>query len=149
MNSIISDHHKRNYKITIINSLLTILGNTIPICSGGACSSIYVSTITAFFSAIGISLTWISYIKYTALMFILISLFSLYSSKKNIFYKPFLLSFLGSVFILINLIFYESYYLLFGGNELMIVAAFWNSKINKANIFGKKNINDSKSKLKC
>lgn len=117
--------------------MLTILGNTIPICSGGACSSIYVSTITAFFSAIGISLTWIKYIKYSAFCFIFISLFSLYSSKKSLFYKPFMISLLGSLIIVINLCFYESYFLLFGGNGLMIGAAFWNSRLNKTKLFCK------------
>ena len=60
--------------------MFTLLGTAMPICSGGACSSVYVSAITSFFSAFGISITtWLPYIKYSALILILFSLISLFS----------------------------------------------------------------------
>ena len=122
----------------LMNSLFSILGNTMTVCSTGACSSIYISTISAFFSAFGITIVdWLPYIRYSAFIFILVSVFSLYSAKKSLLYGPFIISLIGSIMIVVSLLFLETNYLLYGGNILMIFAAYRNAKINKAG-FGKK-----------
>jgi len=41
----------------IMNFILSTFGNTVNVCSGGACNSFYMSTISAFFSAFGIQIT--------------------------------------------------------------------------------------------
>lgn len=37
-----------------VNFVLSSLGNTVSFCSGGACNSFYISTLSSFFSAFGI-----------------------------------------------------------------------------------------------
>jgi len=75
-------------------------------------------------------LAWISYVKYSAFIFIFIQLFSLYSSKKSLFYGPFLTATFGSILIFLYLAVFESLSILILGNIIMIGAAFWNSRSN-------------------
>ena len=133
-----SNNEKINLFSIFLNSLFSILGNTTTICSTGVCSSIYISTVSAFFSAFVITIVdWLPYIRYSAVIFIAISVFSLYSAKKSLLYGPFLLSLFGSIMILVSMMYLENNYLLYVGNILMIFAAYRNAKINKAG-FGKK-----------
>lgn len=83
------------------------MGNTMTICAGGACNSIYVSTISAFFSAFGVPIfEYIHYFNFLAFIFIAISLFSLYTVKNSIKYAPFILSSLGAIIIINDLLKY-------------------------------------------
>lgn len=109
------------------------------ICSGGACNSIYISTISAFFSAFGIPIfEYLHYLNFIAFIFIIITLFSLYTVKRSILYKPFLISLIGSIFILIDMTIYDCDYLTYSGNILIIAAAIWNSKLHKRRFGSKK-----------
>ena len=81
------------------------MGNSMTICAGGACNSIYFSTISAFFTAFGIPIfEYIHYLNFLAFIFIAISLLSLYSVKNSFIYGPFIVSFIGSVFIMTDII---------------------------------------------
>ena len=81
------------------------MGNSMTICAGGACNSIYFSTISAFFSAFGIPIfEYIHYLNFLAFIFIAISLVSLYSVKNSAIYSPFLISLVGSLLIISDMI---------------------------------------------
>ena len=118
-----------------------MLGTALPVCSGGACSSVYVSAITSFFSAFGISITtWLPYIKYSTFGLILFSLLSLYSGLiiiilkimliaggKRLKYPPLLLGFGGSIAVGYHIIFDpNSFTYIVLGNVAIIAAAIWN-----------------------
>lgn len=125
------------YLSILMNFFFSFLSSTTIICSSGACSSIYISTFTAFFSAFGISIVdWIPYLKFLAFFFILVNLFSLYSAKKNILYKPFVISLFGGFLVAFGII-YSYNLILYFGNIIMIIGAVWNSRENKAG-FGNK-----------
>mmetsp|Transcript_2542 Transcript_2542/g.237 ORF Transcript_2542/g.237 Transcript_2542/m.237 type:complete len:81 (-) Transcript_2542:78-320(-) len=80
------------------------MGNTMSICAGGACNSIYISTISAFFSAFGVPIfEYIHYLNFLVYIFMGVSLFSLYTVKHSILYAPFLLSLLGACLIINDL----------------------------------------------
>lgn len=131
------ENNNTTYVSIFMNFIFSFLSSTTIICSSGACSSIYISTFTAFFSAFGISIIdWIPYLKFIAFFFITINLFSLYSAKKNIFYKPFIVSLIGGFFVAFGIIYSYSMILYFG-NIIMIIGAIWNSRENKAG-FGNK-----------
>lgn len=118
----------------IITPLLTYLSNMMIICSGGACSQIYVSTITSLLGAFGITITEISEYMFPITIILLgISLFSLYIKKKKLTHPPFLLGLFSSIIIIIGK-YYENSIFKYGvylGNIFMIVAAIWNAKLNK------------------
>ncbi len=131
------NHEKMSLITILINAIFSILGNTMTFCRTVACSSIYVSTMSVFFSAFGITIVdWLPYLRYSAVIFIIISIFSLYSAKKSLFYWPFIVCLCGSGLILASMIIGENSFMLFVGNILMIFAAFGNARINKAG-FGK------------
>lgn len=136
--NIIASNEKVNMISIFMNSIFSILGNSMTICSTGACSSIYVSTISAFFSAFGITIVdWLPYLRYIAVIFIVISIFSLYSAKKSLLYVPFIICLIGSTLIMSSMIYFDNNIMLYLGNLLMIIAAFRNAKVNKAG-FGRK-----------
>ena len=123
----------------ILNTVFSLLGNTMTICAGGTCNNLYISTLSAFFSAFGIPLfEYIHYLNFIVFFFIFISLLSLYSVKKSWKYLPFILSVIGSILIVIDMLIYDFDYLTYAGNILLIVGAIWNSKLNKRK-FGRKN----------
>lgn len=115
-----------------INAVLSVMGNTMTICAGGSCNSVYMSTISAFFTAFGIPIVeYIHYLNFIAFVFVAISLISLYSVKNSIKYPPFIISAIGSVLILSDLLFSINDILTYLGNALMIGGAIWNSRLNK------------------
>lgn len=102
------------------------------ICAGGACNNIYISTISAFFSAFGIPIVeYIHYLSFIAFFFVGLSLISLYSVKKSVFYPPFVISVLGSASIVADLIFSIHDYLTYVGNAFLICGAIWNARLDK------------------
>lgn len=122
----------------LTNLFLSLMGNSFTFCAGGACNSFYISTFSAFFSAFGIPIAnYIQYLNFLCLFLLAFSLFSLYSVHKSVKYWPFVLSFLGSLFVLYGMFFHGEKIFLYAGNILIIAAAFWNSKLNKVR-FGKK-----------
>lgn len=87
-----------------MNFIFTMMGNSMAICAGGVCNSLYVSTISAFFSAFGVPIfEYIHYLNFLVYIFMGISLFSLYSVKKSWKYAPFLLSMLGAIMIITDM----------------------------------------------
>lgn len=108
------------------------------ICTGGTCNNLYISTISAFFSAFGIPIfEYTHYLNFIVFFFIGLSLISLYSVKRSVKYIPFIFTLLGSLMILTDMIIYDLDYFTYIGNGLMIVSAIWNSKLNKKT-FGRK-----------
>lgn len=114
------------------------MGNTMSICAGGTCNSLYISTLSAFFSAFGIPIfEYLHYLNFIALFCIAISLLSLYSVKKSICYAPFILSIVGALLIMIDMMVIDLDQLTYLGNAFMIGSAIWNSRLNKHR-FGRK-----------
>lgn len=123
----------------MVNSILSIMGNTMTICAGGSCNSIYLSTVSAFFSAFGIPIVeYIHYLNFIAFFFIAISLISLYSVKNTWKYPPFIISTIGSIMICSDMIFDIHDYLTYIGNVLIIAGAIWNSRLNKFSFANRK-----------
>lgn len=127
----------------LMNIMFSVMGNTMTYCAGGACNSIYISTVSTFFSAFGIPIVeYIHYISFLAFFFILITLFSLYTVKRSWKYGPFIVSTLGALLILTDMLLYDLDYLTYVGNAMMIGCAIWNSKLNKHRFgFGAKKTN--------
>lgn len=116
----------------MLNFLFSIMGNTMSVCAGGVCNSLYVSTISAFFSAFGVPIfEYIHYLNFLVYIFMAVSLFSLYSVKKTWMYAPFLISCCGVFFVILDMNFLKINYLLYAGNFMMITSAIWNSRLNK------------------
>jgi hypothetical protein len=115
-----------------MNFLFSILGNSVSVCSGGACNSFYISTFSAFFSAFGITFaSFIHYLNFLCLLLLLFSLISLYSVKYSWRYGPFILTFFGALLVICDLFVYDLNIINYTGNALIIIAAIWNSRINK------------------
>lgn len=120
----------------IINQFFNLLGATTMVCAGGACNSLYVSTITLFFSSLGISLTdWVPYLNGLGFGFIIFALVSLYSAKKELTYPPFVAGCVFSAIILINLTkIYYNLYVLILANIGMVGCSIANFKMNTASM---------------
>ncbi len=123
---------KKGLLSTLVSPFLTFLGSSTFICAGGACSSIYISTITSFFGAFGIAVVdLVPYMDGLAITLVLFTLYSLYIQEKDWRYKPFIIGTIGGLCIIINIFFISpERYLLYFGNVLMIGAAIWNSRLS-------------------
>lgn len=119
-----------------LNQIFNILGATTVVCSGGACNSIYISSLTLFFSSIGISLTdWLPFLNGLGFIFVIIALFSLYSAKKQLSYPPFYLGSMFSFIILLDIVgLVHHIALLVVANTGMIGCSFYNIWNNAAPI---------------
>lgn len=116
----------------MVNFILSTLGNSVAVCTGGACNSFYVSTLSAFFAAFGIPVThFVHYLNYLCVVLLLFSLLSLYSVKNSWKYGPFLTTLAGASMILCDMFIEDINMLNYIGNALVIGSAFWNSRLNK------------------
>lgn len=123
---------------TMLTPLFNFLGSSFMICSGGTCSTIYGSTISAIFGAFGISISeWLPYLDGVTIILVFVSVYVLYYAKQSLTYKPFMLGAAGAIAILFTTFFLETRYPIYVGNVCLIAAAIWNSKLNKAKLFGK------------
>jgi hypothetical protein len=115
-----------------VNFLFSTLGNSVAVCSGGACNSFYISTLSAFFSAFGISIShYIHYLNFLCVILLFFSLLSLYSVKNSWKYGPFISTFIGAVMVFWDLFIHDLDVLSYVGNIIIIASAFWNNKLNK------------------
>lgn len=119
---------------SLLGPILTYFSNMMIICSGGACTQIYISTITSILGAFGVTLSEISRYMFPITCVLLgVSLLSLYIKRKKILHGPFLLGVFSSIIIILGK-YYEKTKLnklVYPGNILMIIAAIWNAKMNK------------------
>ena len=119
---------------SLLGPILTYFSNMMIVCSGGACTQIYISTITSILGAFGVTLSEISKYMFPITCILLgISLLSLYIKKKKILHPPFLLGVFSSILIILGK-YYEKSVLskfILPGNILMIISAIWNARINK------------------
>ena len=119
---------------SLISPALTYFSNMMIICSGGACTQIYISTITSILGAFGVTLVEISKYMFPITCVLLgVSLISLYIKKREILHKPFLLGVFSSILIILGKYFEKSFLskFVYPGNILMIIAAIWNARMNK------------------
>ena len=119
---------------SLISPALTYFSNMMIICSGGACTQIYISTITSILGAFGVTLSEISKYMFPITCVLLgVSLISLYIKKREILHKPFLLGVFSSILIILGKYFEKSFLskFVYPGNILMIIAAMWNARMNK------------------
>ena len=119
---------------SLLGPLLTYFSNMMIVCSGGACTQIYISTITSILGAFGVTLSEISKYMFPLTCILLgVSLLSLYIKRKKFMHGPFLLGVFSSIIILLSK-YYEKTKLnklIYPGNVLMIIASIWNAKMNK------------------
>ena len=129
---------KKNTRFPVIgillNQIFNLLGATTMVCAGGACNSIYISSLTLFFSSIGITLTdWLPYLNGLGFVFVVVALLSLYSAKKSVTYPPFIIGCLCSLIILFDIVgLFHHLILLVIANVGMIGCSFYNLKANSA-----------------
>ena len=119
---------------SLLSPALTYFSNMMIICSGGACTQIYISTITSILGAFGVTLSELTKYMFPITCVLLgVSLISLYIKKRDILHKPFLLGVFSAILIIIGKYFEKTKLnkLVYPGNILMIVAAIWNAKMNK------------------
>jgi len=124
----------------VVSPILNFLGSSFVLCSGGTCSTIYGSTISAIFSAFGISISeWLPFLDWLTFLLVLVSVGVLYYAKKDFTYKPFLLSVVAATIIFADQLFLQMRWPIYIGNVMMVTAALWNSRLNKAGfMFGGK-----------
>jgi hypothetical protein len=145
---------KKNTRFPVIgiflNQIFNLLGATTMVCAGGACNSIYISSLTLFFSSIGISLTdWLPYLNGLGFVFIIVALFSLYSAKKSFTYPPFIVGCICSAIILADITaLFHNLYLLILANLGLIVCSCYNLKTNMAPLQLRKKRRHRKKKQK-
>ena len=119
---------------SLISPALTYFSNMMIICSGGACTQIYISTITSILGAFGVTLSEITKYMFPITCVLLgVSLISLYIKKREILHKPFLLGVFSAMMIILGKYFEKTMLnkLVYPGNILMIISAIWNAKMNK------------------
>ena len=120
---------------SFLSPVVTYLSTLTVVCSGGACSQIYVSTITSLLGAFGVSLSNLSKFMFPiTLVLIVFSLVSLYVKRRKLTHGPFLLGIVGAIFIIFGQIFNGSFtgkVVSYIGNAVMIGAAVWNMRKNK------------------
>jgi hypothetical protein len=119
---------------SLISPALTYFSNMMIICSGGACTQIYISTITSILGAFGVTLSEITKYMFPITCVLLgVSLISLYIKKREILHQPFLLGVFSAMMIILGKYFEKTMLnkLVYPGNILMIIAAIWNAKMNK------------------
>ena len=119
---------------SLISPALTYFSNMMIICSGGACTQIYISTITSILGAFGVTLSEITKYMFPITCVLLgVSLISLYIKKREILHKPFLLGVFSAMMIILGKYFEKTMLnkLVYPGNILMIIAAIWNARMNK------------------
>ena len=119
---------------SLISPALTYFSNMMIICSGGACTQVYISTITSILGAFGVTLSEITKYMFPITCVLLgVSLISLYIKKREILHKPFLLGVFSAMMIILGKYFEKTMLnkLVYPGNILMIIAAIWNAKMNK------------------
>jgi hypothetical protein len=135
-----SDQHNKqesSLMTIILTPIFNFLSSTIPICAGGTCSTIYGSTISAIGSAFGISISeWLPYLDGVTLILVFVSVYILYYAKQSFTYPPFLLGLVGAILIVPTSLFTSMRIPIYLGNVLMIAAAIWNSRLNKASMMG-------------
>lgn len=108
---------------------MSVLSTPITFCSGGACNSIYMSTITSLFSSFSVPMTILMpFMKVLNILLQSVGLVSLYSVKR-FRYIPFWVYLVSMCLQLV----WESW--IFGLG--MIGAVIWNAKFHK-HVFGKK-----------
>lgn len=119
--------------------VLNFLGASMVICSGGGCTTVYGSTISAILGAFGVSAAeFLPFLDWLTGILVLVSVFVVYRAKRDLKYPPFILTAVGAASIIINLVFLTSRYMVYAGNLMMIGAAIWNYKLNVPKLFSRK-----------
>jgi hypothetical protein len=124
--------------ISFITSLfapaLSYITTLLTICSGGACTQIYLSSISSLLGTFGVTATSMAeWALPLTIVLLAIALYSIYVYKRKLSHPPFILAVVGCIFILGSHVIDESYssYILWPGNVMMIGAGLWNAKINR------------------
>jgi hypothetical protein len=117
---------------TVLLNILSSLSTPLTICSGGACNSIYISTITSILSSFSIPLTLaVPLLNLLGYVLQIIGLVSLYSAN-----KWHSLSFWMYLIAMIVQFIFTSHWINIICCSLMIIASILNAKNNKF-IYGK------------
>jgi len=121
-----------SFLTTLMTPVFNFLGSSVAICSGGTCTAMYGSTLSAIFGAFGITITeWLPYLDGLTGLLVFVSVYVLWSAKRDYKYKPFLLGVVGAVLIISYLVTSQYKIMLYIGNVMMVVAALWNIKLNR------------------
>ena len=96
------------------------------------CYTLPLTTVSTYLGAFGITVFDVNDLMFPlAIVFIGISLFSLYWKKKSLTYVPFLIGVAAAVIIITSHLLEAGFLMMFSGNILMVIAAIMNSKIGK------------------
>ena len=116
---------------TIFNALTQ---TTTTMCAGGQCFTIYSNTITSNLAAFGVSASSINvYLIPVCCCLLAYAIWSIYKTKRECTYTPFLMSVFGAALIIFdNFLFGQEWQLhnipSWVGNAFIIIAAIWSSR---------------------
>jgi hypothetical protein len=131
--SFIDHRHKKSSSVVkeVVLNVFSSLSMPLTICSGGACNSIYISTVTSILSSFSVPLTLVvPILNYLAYVLQLVGLFSIYSAHKwrSLSFWLYLVGMLVQIFIISWV-----------GCIMMIAAVLINAKTNKF-VYGRKKL---------
>lgn len=116
---------------TLFNALTQA---TTTFCANGQCFTIYSNTISSNMAAFGVSVTGVNtYLIPICCCLLLYSIWSVYTTKRELTYKPFLLTVVGAILIILdNFVIGDKLQLhnipSWTGNIMLIVGVIWSSK---------------------
>jgi len=114
---------------SFIHSMVTVFFSFFVFCNGGMCYTIYISNLTSFFGVFGVSVIDLSdLMKPLTVLFVSISLISLFARERKILYPPFLLGVVGAILVLVNEFLEIHRGMMYAGNGMLIGGAIWNSR---------------------
>jgi len=123
-----------------MNASMMMFSQSITICSGGACNSIYISTLTSIFSALGIPIVeWLPYVQKSVFLLLFFNIYNMYTVKYSIGYPPFIITCIATLFLAWDILVVHNFYVMVIANLAIIFGAILNMKTNPAR-FSKNNI---------
>ena len=117
-----------------LSPLMNLITPPLAVCTmTGSCSSFYLSVMSSIFGAFGSSVVdFFNVLKPLTYVLLFITLLSVFSSKKSVFYLPFVFACISTVVIVFGQ-HIESLSVITTGNILLVAAVIWNNKTLKQN----------------
>lgn len=129
---------------SVMNAVFMMLGQSVTVCSGGACNSIYISTLTSICSALGIPVVeWLPYVQKSVFLLLFFNVYTLWSVKRSFAYPPCLITCLSTTLLAYDILLCHSTLIMVVANVAIIAAAIMNMKYNP----GEFKFNNTKLKL--
>lgn len=118
---------------SVMNAVFMMLGQSVTVCSGGACNSIYISTLTSICSALGIPVVeWLPYVQKSVFLLLFFNVYTLWSVKRSFAYPPCVITCVSTALLAYDILVAHSTLIMVVANLAIIAAAIMNMKYNPA-----------------